>query len=75
MNLAEWDQVGDLTVIEELDLSVRSYNCLKREGIDTVGQLKVLTDEDIRQIRNLNDRSIEEIRTKLDEYEEGRWPA
>lgn len=51
--------------IEELDLSVRAYNCLKRAGIDTVEQLKKLTDDELARIRNISKRCIEEIRQKV----------
>lgn len=53
--------------IEDLDLSVRSYNCLKRAGINTVEELCGLTDEDFSKIRNLGKRSIEEIKKKIAE--------
>ena len=55
------------TPIETLDLSVRSFNCLRRAGIDTVEKLRTLTDEDIRHIRNLGRKSVEEIERKLSE--------
>lgn len=51
--------------IEELDLSVRSYNCLKRAGYDTVEQLCEATEEDIISIRNLGRKSCEEVFQKL----------
>lgn len=51
--------------IEELGLSVRSYNCLKRRGIYTIGEVFNLTDDDYRRIRNLGEKSIKEIKTKL----------
>ena len=47
--------------IEEMDLSVRSYNCLKRVGIDTIEQLSEKTEDDLRRIRNLGKQSIGEI--------------
>lgn len=53
------------TPIEELDLSVRSYNCLKRHGIDTLGQLEALNEEDLYRIRNIGKRSVEEIIEKV----------
>ena len=52
--------------IEELELSVRSYNCLKRAGIHTAGQLLELSDDELRDIRNLGSKSIEEIREACD---------
>src|SRR5690606_32229243 len=51
--------------IEELDLTVRSYNCLKREGIDTVGELISRTEADLLDIRNFGQKSIDEVKTKL----------
>ena len=51
--------------IEELDLSVRSYNALKRAGIETVEQLRRKTTLDLYKIRNLGETSIAEIRSKL----------
>ncbi|MGB9867157.1 MAG: DNA-directed RNA polymerase subunit alpha [Bacillota bacterium] len=51
--------------IDELDLSVRSYNCLKRAGINTVGQLVEKTDEEMIKVRNLGKKSLEEVKQKL----------
>jgi DNA-directed RNA polymerase subunit alpha len=51
--------------IEELDLTVRSYNCLKREGIDTVGELIGRTEADLLDIRNFGQKSIDEVKMKL----------
>ena len=51
--------------IEELDLSVRSFNCLKRAGINTVGELTAKTDEDMMKVRNLGKKSLEEVKEKL----------
>jgi len=51
--------------IEELELSVRSYNCLKRAGINTVGELTEKTDEDMMKVRNLGKKSLEEVKAKL----------
>jgi len=55
------------TPIEELDLSVRSYNCLKREGITTVGELVTKSEADLLDIRNFGAKSIDEVREKLHE--------
>ena len=52
--------------IEELDLSVRSYNCLKRAGINTVLQLSEKTEEDMIKVRNLGRKSLKEIKEKLE---------
>lgn len=53
--------------IEELDLSVRSYNCLKRAGINTVQELTDKSDADMMKVRNLGRKSLEEIQHKLQE--------
>jgi len=51
--------------IEELELSVRSYNCLKRQGVNTVGQLTECSENDLLNIRNFGAKSIEEVKDKL----------
>ena len=51
--------------IEDLDLTVRSYNCLKREGIHTVGELITRSEADLLDIRNFGSKSIDEIKAKL----------
>lgn len=56
--------VLDMT-IEELDLSVRSYNCLKRAGVNTVEELIQKTEEDMMKVRNLGRKSLEEVQSKL----------
>lgn len=53
--------------IEELELSVRSYNCLKRAGINTVDELTQRTEEDMMKVRNLGKKSLEEVTNKLAE--------
>lgn len=53
--------------IEELDLSVRSYNCLKRAGINTVGELSQKTEEEMMRVRNLGRKSLKEVVQKLRE--------
>ena len=53
--------------IEELDLSVRSYNCLKRAGINTVEELCNKTSDDMMKVRNLGRKSLEEVLAKLKE--------
>ncbi|MBQ3552624.1 MAG: DNA-directed RNA polymerase subunit alpha [Clostridia bacterium] len=52
--------------IDELDLSVRSFNCLKRAGIDTVRQLVEHTEDEMLRVRNLGRKSLEEVQQKLD---------
>ena len=61
---SEKEKVLDLT-IDELDLSVRSFNCLKRAGIDTVEDLINRTEEDMIRVRNLGKKSLEEVIQKL----------
>lgn len=51
--------------IEDLDLTVRSYNCLKREGIQTVGELVSRSEADLLDIRNFGSKSIDEVKAKL----------
>ena len=53
--------------IEDLDLTVRSYNCLKREGIHTVGELVGRSEADLMDIRNFGAKSIDEVKEKLQE--------
>ncbi|MDO5079135.1 MAG: DNA-directed RNA polymerase subunit alpha [Streptococcus minor] len=58
------DRMLDRT-IEELDLSVRSYNCLKRAGINTVFDLTEKTEPEMMKVRNLGRKSLEEVKIKL----------
>ncbi|MGL4818399.1 MAG: DNA-directed RNA polymerase subunit alpha [Bacilli bacterium] len=60
------EKVLEMT-IEELDLSVRAYNCLKRAGINTVQELANKTEEDMMKVRNLGRKSLEEVKHKLEE--------
>ncbi len=60
------DKILEMT-IEELDLSVRSYNCLKRAGINTVEELIQRNEEDMMKVRNLGKKSLEEVVNKLHE--------
>lgn len=53
--------------IEDLDFSVRSYNCLKRASINTVGDLANKTEEDMMKVRNLGRKSLEEVKQKMEE--------
>lgn len=62
------EKVLEMTV-EELDLSVRSYNCLKRAGINTVDELTQRTEEDMMKVRNLGKKSLEEVKNKLAELD------
>jgi len=61
---------GDLALtIEDLNLSVRSYNCLKREGINTVGELVQRSEQELMDIRNFGQKSIDEVKGKLEELD------
>ncbi len=60
------EKVLEMT-IEELDLSVRSYNCLKRAGINTVQELAQKSEEDMMKVRNLGRKSLEEVKHKLND--------
>ena len=63
---AEADHIAAFSLpIEEMDLTVRSYNCLKREGIHTVGELVGRTEADLLDIRNFGQKSIDEVKIKL----------
>src|SRR5690625_1435053 len=62
------EKVLEMT-IEELDLSVRSYNCLKRAGINTVQELTTKTEEDMMKVRNLGRKSLDEVKNKLAELD------
>ncbi len=64
------EKVLEMT-IEELDLSVRSYNCLKRAGINTVQELSTKTEEDMMKVRNLGRKSLDEVKNKLAELDLG----
>jgi len=54
--------------IEEVDFSVRTFNCLKKEGINTLGELILKTEEDLLDIRNFGQRSLEEVIKKLQAF-------
>ena len=58
------EKVLEMT-IEELDLSVRSFNCLKRAGINTVEDLISKSEDDMMKVRNLGRKSLEEVINKL----------
>ena len=64
---SEKEKVLDLT-IDELDLSVRSFNCLKRAGINTVEDLINKSEEDMMKVRNLGRKSLEEVIAKLNSF-------
>src|SRR5215472_5916183 len=63
---AEADHIASFALpIDDLDLTVRSYNCLKREGVHTVGELVARTESDLLDIRNFGQKSIDEVKVKL----------
>lgn len=80
VNLSEVSEMGEIMVekdtnskgkvlemtIEELDLSVRSFNCLKRAGINTVEDLISKSEDEMMKVRNLGKKSLEEVEAKLD---------
>ena len=68
------EKVLEMT-IEELDLSVRSYNCLKRAGINTVEELANKSEDDMMKVRNLVKKSLEEVIQKLEELGLGLKPS
>ena len=53
--------------IDDLDLSVRSFNCLKRAGINTVADLAQKSEDDMMKVRNLGRKSLDEVKKKLEE--------
>ena len=68
------EEIADITpantqTIEDLDLTVRSYNCLKRAGIQSVQELVQYTEEEVLKIRNLGRKSFKEIKDKLTELQ------
>ena len=65
--MSDEHQAGSSVPIEDLDLSVRAYHCLKREQIDEVADLLLWTREELGSIRNLRNREVREIEAKLRE--------
>jgi DNA-directed RNA polymerase subunit alpha len=61
--------------IEELELSVRSFNCLKRANINTVEELTQKSEDDMMKVRNLGKKSLEEVKVKLEELSLGLRPG
>ena len=59
---------GMVMMIEDLDLSVRSYNCLKRAGIQTVEELTQKTEDEMMHVRNLGKKSLKEVKDKIMEH-------
>jgi len=63
--MEEEDTQQEYPSIEELELSVRAYNCLKREGVDTVEKLLEYTEDELLDIRNFGQKSIQEVKDKV----------
>ncbi len=61
--------------IEELELSVRSFNCLKRAGINTVEELTFRSEDDMMKVRNLGKKSLDEVKQKLEELDLSLRPS
>ncbi|MDR0519280.1 MAG: DNA-directed RNA polymerase subunit alpha [Clostridiales Family XIII bacterium] len=76
--MAERDDAGKdralVMTIEELELSVRSFNCLKRANINTVEELTLKTEDDMMKVRNLGRKSLDEVTEKLEELGLGLKP-
>jgi DNA-directed RNA polymerase subunit alpha len=68
------DRALEMT-IEELELSVRSFNCLKRANINTVEELTLKSEDDMMKVRNLGKKSLEEVKQKLEELGLGLKPG
>jgi DNA-directed RNA polymerase subunit alpha len=58
------DKFSNMTIVD-LDLSVRSYNCLRRAGIETVYELTQKSEEEMMKVRNLGKKSLKEVKEKL----------
>jgi len=67
--IEEEDDKQEYPSIEELELSVRAYNCLKREGVDTVEKLLEYTEDELLDFRNFGQKSIQEVKDKIKELE------
>jgi len=65
--IEEEDMLQEYPSIEELELSVRAFNCLKREGVDTVEKLLEYTKDELLDIRNFGQKSIQEVKDKIKE--------
>ena len=65
--IEEEDKKLEYPTIEELELSVRAYNCLKREGIDSVEKLLEYKEDELLDIRNFGQKSIQEVKDKIKE--------
>lgn len=70
IELDKKDETRTMKTIDDLDLSIRSYNSLKQAGVTTIEQLRKMSDEDLRKVRNLGEKSFAEIKQKLEEIQE-----
>lgn len=64
------EEISRPRTIDDLDLSTRAYNCLIRHGVRTIGQLKAMPDEELKQVRNIGIRCVDEIKEKLEGLED-----
>ena len=62
----DYEYYYDDDSIEELDFNVRTYNCLRRAGITTVSQLKQMTVKDLKKVKNLGSKSLDEILQRVE---------
>ena len=71
-NAVTWDGADPVDLsqvpIDELDLSVRAFNCLKRAEINMIAQLTDKTEDELTRVRNLGKKSVDEIKIKLEQY-------
>jgi DNA-directed RNA polymerase alpha subunit len=68
-----WEPASaDDVLIEELELGVRAYNCLKRAGVQTLSQLQRATEKELRSIPNLGQATLREIQRRVAEFERER---
>ena len=75
IELDKKDETRTMKTIDDLDLSIRSYNSLKQAGVTTIEQLRKMSDEDLRKVRNLGEKSFAEIKQKLEEIQEQESPT
>lgn len=66
IGVAQGDVLG--TTLDEMDLSIRTYNCLKRYGLFTLKQILDMGEAKLRTVRNLGEKSIQELKDKVKEY-------
>lgn len=59
------EEYPDGRTLDDLDLSVRTYNCLKRHGVRTAEELRSMTDDELKSVRNFSQKCIDEVKQKL----------